>query len=151
MLEDPIERIKAHDGQAHALPEERPMPIRPSVRMCECIPRHVSRNSQQNGAGDQREPRGSAKTEFLKVIDQAAMDCVRQQSRHRQFDDIMVEPEHDERGGERKDENSRQRMPEVTNRAKAKKILEIGCEGANQHSRSNQPKSSKRESRGAVR
>lgn len=119
--------------------------------MRECIPSHVSRNSQQNGAGDQREPRGSAKTEFLKVIDQAALDPIRHQFRHRQLDDIMIEPKRDERGGEGEDENSRQRMPEVTNRAKAKKILEIGCEGANQHSRKNNAKTSKREGRGAVR
>jgi hypothetical protein len=63
----------------------------------------------------------------------------------------MEEPKHDERDRQSQEDGPRQRVPEVAVGREAKKILEIGCEGADQHSRGYQAKTSERERSGTVR
>ena len=151
VLENLVEGIQARDRYANWLAEPCPVVIRPGVHMGECVPEQVSRNSQQNRADDQREPRRSAKSEIMEMVGQSAPDRVRQQSRHRELNEIVEEPERDERDRQSQEDSPRQRVPEPAVGRKAKKILEIGCEGTDQHSRGYQAKTSERERSGPVR
>jgi hypothetical protein len=151
MLEYPADRVQAHDRQANHAAEDRPVVVRPGARMGECVSGHVRHNSHQNGADYQREPRRSAKNEFVEMIGQPALDRVRQKHRQRQLDEIMEEPKHDQGNWKSKKKDPQQRMPEVSTRGQAEKILEVWCEGADQHSRSHKAKTSKWESRRTMR
>ena len=65
---------------------------------------------------------------------QPALDCVRQESRQRQLDEIVEEPQHQQREWKSQDKSTKQRVPESVVGGKAKKILEIGCKRADQQS-----------------
>src|SRR6266446_1624134 len=127
------------------------MAIEPRVCMRKGIPYQMGQDADQYRHDDHREPGRSSEVELAEIVDQPTADSQGKEFYDRSFHDLVEEPKHSQRNGQRKQERSPQPVTVSVVRRQAKKILEVRCKSSNEKRRPDEPHSSQREGSGSVR
>src|SRR5882724_7986529 len=105
------------------------MAIKPRVRMRKGIPYKMGQDAHQYRHDDHREPGCSSEAELAKIVDQPTAYPQGKKFYDRSLHDLVEEPKHSQRDGQRKQERSSQRVAISVIRRQAKEVLEVRCKG----------------------
>src|SRR5215470_1727508 len=122
------------------MPQSGPMPVGPSIRMRECIPEQMSRDSQQNGTHDQHESSRPTETKFADFLSQSALNVFRQESDRRRLDERVKEPQHHQCQWKSQEENSREGVAVAPIRSESNEIFVVRRKCSDQQSGWHKPK-----------